>query len=365
MTDAEPQDSTAGAEAVGVKPEIGDMGQLLVAPPAGPFHDVGEAIRTILRMLSAQLTSTTVFVAVFDREQGSFLVTDALGASAVELDSGLEEMLEETFCWNMVHGRAPQLSDDADDDILLAGLRGRETTGIRSYLGVPLELSRHRTVGTVCAVSAEPERFVAADLESLRLGARLLAQDLEHRHGHQELQEIVASLRQRADTDSLTELPNRLSFEATLDREWKLLQRGDRDSGYLVVADIDRLKHLNDTHGHAEGDRALVSAARALGAACRSTDVAARRGGDEFAVLLAGASSDADAERYVQRVREALASGDGYGENLRLSFGFAPLAGSPTPGTALDRADFAMYIDKRRSGAGGRDDEVTEATGGE
>jgi len=158
-------------------------------------------------------------------------------------------------------------------------------------------------------------------------------------------QEVLAEL---AYVDSLTGLGNRRAFDLHLEREWALTQRDGIDS-YVVVADLDRLKLLNDTHGHAAGDQVLRQFARALREAARSTDILARIGGDEFAVLLVRCDERA-AHSFMARLREAMGKRNwGAVKQVDVSLGHASLHESTSPAKALNRADSAMYARKRSS----------------
>ena len=158
-------------------------------------------------------------------------------------------------------------------------------------------------------------------------------------------QEVLAEL---AYVDSLTGLGNRRAFDVHLEREWALTQRDGIDS-YVVVADLDRLKLLNDTHGHAADDQVLRQFARALREAARSTDIVARIGGDEFGVLLVRCDERA-AHSFMARLREAMGERNwGAVKQVNVSLGHASLHESTSPAKALDRADSAMYARKRSS----------------
>ncbi len=156
-------------------------------------------------------------------------------------------------------------------------------------------------------------------------------------------QEVLAEL---AYVDSLTGLGNRRAFDLHLEREWALTLRDGIDS-YLVVADLDRFKMLNDTCGHAAGDQVLRQFARALREAARSTDIVARIGGDEFGVLLVRCDERA-AHSFMARLREAMSERTWPAlAQINVSVGHASLQESNSPAKALNRADGAMYARKR------------------
>jgi diguanylate cyclase (GGDEF)-like protein len=150
------------------------------------------------------------------------------------------------------------------------------------------------------------------------------------------------ALARSALTDPLTGLGNREAFNRTLARE---LQRTRRygEPVALAMLDLNGFKVVNDTLGHAAGDRALVAVAAALRATVRASDAAFRWGGDEFAVVMPTLAPDAGAAA-AQRLVRAIAAIDVDGLQLRASVG---LANAPRDGddadTLLRRADDLMY----------------------
>lgn len=113
-----------------------------------------------------------------------------------------------------------------------------------------------------------------------------------------------AQLREDAHTDALTGLWNRRGFQPFIDQA---LARSTRtgEEVTLLLCDADHFKRINDTYGHAMGDRALTAVSQALRAVIRPTDAAARLGGDEMSVLLAGCNAQG-ATVVARRIREAL-----------------------------------------------------------
>jgi diguanylate cyclase (GGDEF)-like protein/PAS domain S-box-containing protein len=170
-----------------------------------------------------------------------------------------------------------------------------------------------------------------------------------------ERRDYEAGLHRLAEFDELTGLPNRRAFLATL-KDHLASQRREDQRGALLVLDLDRFKELNDTLGHAVGDRLLVQAARAMEERLRATDFIGRLAGDEFAVLLPRAD-EAEAEQVAQalaeRLREmALPTAQGISQ-VSASIGVVPLSGpaGASVDRALQSADDAMYVAK----AAGRD----------
>ncbi len=161
---------------------------------------------------------------------------------------------------------------------------------------------------------------------------------------------LQAELGNLALTDELTGLYNRRGFMAVAERQLKLGRRSGRGM-LLFVMDVDRMKHINDSFGHSEGDRALKRTADALEETFRDSDVVARLGGDEFAVLAIEASGHSEAAlktRLFECLRAIGAEQPGY--EISLSFGVARFdpSNSTSIGELMVKADQAMYERKRR-----------------
>jgi diguanylate cyclase (GGDEF)-like protein len=114
----------------------------------------------------------------------------------------------------------------------------------------------------------------------------------------------VDRLRAEADRDYLTGLANRRRFRKALEQEVERWRRYDIPCA-LMLLDIDHMKRVNDTHGHPAGDRVISSVADVLSELSRDNDTAARLGGEEFALLLAGVGSE-KAFAAAERVRVAV-----------------------------------------------------------
>ena len=114
---------------------------------------------------------------------------------------------------------------------------------------------------------------------------------------------IVEEMRNLALRDELTGLYNRRGFFALIEHQLKLAKR-KKTGMFLLYADLDDLKSINDTWGHREGDVALIETAKILRKNYRESDVIARIGGDEFVVFPAGTSDD-DSEKILDRLHSA------------------------------------------------------------
>jgi diguanylate cyclase (GGDEF)-like protein len=226
------------------------------------------------------------------------------------------------------------------------------------YLPVLVLLAWHgaRAVALVAAVVAAllpfvlhhadvaGARHVSEEVSALR-AATFVALVLACRAARTRWRTLLAE----SHADPLTGLAHHGAFlDAARHELARQLRHGGSTS--VLVLDLDGFKALNDGHGHAAGDRALVGVAQALVRTLRGGDVVARIGGDEFAVLLAG--TDAAAAVVVrEHVRAALAA---WATAERLPLGFSLGAATAGPGHALAaadlvaRADREMYREKER-----------------
>ncbi len=207
----------------------------------------------------------------------------------------------------------------------------------RHWLLVPLDEPEGKRLGLI-SVDDPRDRLLPtrARLQALRLFANQAVAALQ-------TADRAVRLRHQALHDPLTGLPNRRAFLGRLNRE------AGRSEGELalILCDMDNLKRVNDRHGHDAGDRALKGLADALRTALRRSDDAFRIGGDEFAVVLAGASR-LDAERVSHRLQEALSAARAAGEDIQASFGIAVREPGETTAKLVERADRLLYQSKRR-----------------
>jgi diguanylate cyclase (GGDEF)-like protein len=158
----------------------------------------------------------------------------------------------------------------------------------------------------------------------------------------------IEQLQASADTDFLLDIPNRRGFERELHRAVAYIKRY-RGSAALIVLDVDRLKPINDVHGHAAGDRVLKAIAAALTGQVRASDVVGRLGGDEFGVLLWNLNeTDARAKAAVleEAIDQLAFEFDGQSVMAGASAGVAVLGPHAEADRAMEEADRAMYVRK-------------------
>jgi diguanylate cyclase (GGDEF)-like protein len=192
------------------------------------------------------------------------------------------------------------------------------------------------------------DRRGSHEVGALQAAFDTMSRALEERE--QANRELVAELQVQALNDSLTSLPNRMLFQDRLRQQIHVSSRqGSRFA--LFVMDLDRFKEVNDTFGHQTGDRLLVMVGQRLRSALRESDTVARFGGDEFALLIPTADSEARAIAVARKVLKAFETPfalDGFLLNVEGSIGITlfPEHGEDSQ-SLVKHADAAMYIAKR------------------
>lgn len=239
------------------------------------------------------------------------------------------------------HGAAPSVVVENERQLL----DDHAAKALGSWCVVPL-LTNQQLQGLLVFAAAEPQVYSAAETSYICHIINHLVRvfpDLAH-------------MQSLAVRDELTGLNNRRAFENEIRQAWQLSRRYRYPIGLLMM-DLDKFKALNDNYGHMIGDFVLKEFAQILESVARRTDVLARYGGDEFAVILTNSNTE-QTKAFAQRLRDAVAHyvfcKDRYPLQMSVSIGFA---GSDHPHVAkesdlLSLADRACYLAKD-SGKGG------------
>ena len=223
-----------------------------------------EAFDRITRLAQSALKVPIVLVSFVDENRQWF--KSRLGLEPQETSR------EVSFCSHAIQQDPPfiipnaLLDDRFADNPLVKG-----PPHIRFYAGVPLKMKNGANLGTLCAIDTKPCVLTDTELSILSDLAQLVVDELE--------------LRQLATTDTLTGALTRRSFEQEMDNELDRSKRYNH-SVSLILLDLDQLKGINDSFGHAAGDAVLRKVADVCKAALRTVDVFGRIDGDQFAILL-------------------------------------------------------------------------------
>ena len=163
----------------------------------------------------------------------------------------------------------------------------------------------------------------------------------------------VAELERVSERDTLTPLFNRRYFLTAIHHRMARFER-HAERAAVVFVDVNQLKYINDSFGHAAGDFALMEIAKRLDESIRATDVAARIGGDEFGLILDQSSEDG-ARAQIARLGDVLTAApaeyDGHQIALSACFGIAMLQSGMTESDILAAADRDMYRNKQGQGS--------------
>ena len=257
-------------------------------------------------------------------------------------------------CVVVIHGEGLGRRADINDAAVLVG-RSQEADLVIAHKSVSREHCRVwregngyriRDLGATNATRVNDVRIasdtVLADGDQVTVGESILkfiSQDSVEASYHEEIYQL-------ATHDALTELYNRRHFIEMADKEIARAMRHQRPLS-LCIVDVDLFKPVNDRYGHISGDEVLRRIAGLLRGHARSDDLAARIGGEEFALLLSECDATA-ATAFAERLREAVAATTfvlgGEPQRITISIGIAELAPERAERTALmAAADAALY----------------------
>ncbi|MFO1204679.1 MAG: diguanylate cyclase [Burkholderiales bacterium] len=211
-------------------------------------------------------------------------------------------------------------------------------------------LRREKEAAQAEALASGEAMVAALKRSEAELDRRVRERTLELALANRRLMESAAKHRMQASHDALTGLANRMLLDDRLDRAIEHARRCGTRVG-LVMIDLDHFKPVNDTHGHAVGDRLLVVTAARLREAVRTSDTVARYGGDEFVLIIENVRDREDVERVLGHIQRRLSSPVNEGSlqlSLSASMGVSVYPDdAPDASALLRRADEAMYAAKK------------------
>jgi diguanylate cyclase (GGDEF)-like protein len=270
-----------------------------------------------------------------------------------ELSPGPKRAGPHSACVVVIHGEGLGKRVDVGEAPIIVGrsheadLQIAHPSVSRQHCSIWFEqgVYRVRDLGSTNRTRVNEHRIETADLadgDHVTVGETIL-KFISHASVEARYHEEVYQL---ATHDALTELCNRRHFLELLEKEIARAERHARPLA-LAILDVDLFKRINDEYGHIAGDVVLKQIAELLRQHVRGEDIAARIGGEEFAVLLPEAEPDA-AHAFAERLREAVANSAfapaGRPERLTISIGLADLAPGRNERSALMRAaDGALY----------------------
>ncbi len=308
--------------------------------------DTDELFRTIGERVMRTLGLNDFCILLYNSEKRRLTCRAAAGAPAA-LSEDFHIGPGEGVSWRVFETGEPVYIPDVRATPEFRYYGGRRMD-VRSFMCVPL-LSKGKVIGVLNVNHPEPHAFDAESLATMRVLATHMAIAIENA----EMFQFVKTL---ADKDSLTLLYNHGAFHAKLNIELERAARYGRPLS-VIMLDLDSFKEINDAYGHIVGDRILVMTAGVLCAHLRKSDVAARYGGDEFAVILPEtdlAATATIAGRIAAGISQVrLDTRRGEVISFSASIGYAAcLPDSKDRDGILNVADRLMYESKRRGHGG-------------
>jgi diguanylate cyclase (GGDEF)-like protein len=251
--------------------------------------------RRILEHACRITNSKAGSISLFDPAENLMRLAAVKGLNVMVRPDATWPVREGSITWRLMNKPEPVVVPD----IALqapGGGKAVETAGIAAFVAVPLFSGGHFN-GVLFVDDFHPRNYPFEDVRLLAILANTASVAIDGAH----LNEKLSSF---AFTDALTELPNRRSFEETLDRETKRAIRYNHTLS-LVIFDLDYFKKYNDFFGHREGDLALRTISRIIRESIRDTDFPARYGGEEIAVILPESCTE-EALALAERTRRAV-----------------------------------------------------------
>ena len=275
---------------------------------------------------------------IFDVEIGIVSMIDAHRQwykSVIGLPTS-EASIDGTFCrYTLQLGRPVIVPDTTKDSRFYDNPHVLGGPKIRFYAGAPIITSSGIVIGTVCAIDRSVREFGDREVAILTHLAALVMHELE--------------LRQEATTDPLTGAGSRRALK---DEAGKLVALASRHALPLscITLDVDHFKRINDTYGHAAGDKVLVAIVQAMKAELRQSDFVGRLGGEEFAVLLPQTDLTTAvhvAEKLRLQIKDLLFPGSNPPIMVTASLGVSGFVAGDDVQSLMVRADNATYDAKR------------------
>lgn len=243
----------------------------------------------------------------------------------------------DSFCSEMVKGNGPRIAPDSSCVPAYAAALIGTVVPIRAYIGLPLYNADGCLFGTLCAIDPEPQpEMITQEEELIEMLGILLNTILLAELETEAAKRLSERLELEAQTDAMTNLPNRRAWNEVMAREEERCKRYGHPAAIISI-DLDGLKRVNDIHGHAAGDALIQEAAKILHEAAREVDLVARLGGDEFGVLAVECNEEG-ANALATRIQECLES-----SGVSASIGYAMRRPTSTLTDTLELADKRMY----------------------
>jgi len=305
--------------------------------------EIHEILETIMKQVERLLKPKAWSLLLVDKKTGDLTFEITVSPVAEKLKEITLKPGEGVAGWVALHGEPLLIPDVSKDQRFALYIDQKLSFTTRSIVCVPMKI-KERVVGVIELINSfEDSDFAESDISLLMAIADFAAIALENAGNYERINELVV-------TDDLSGLYNSRHFGTLIENELSRAKRYDEELS-LVFLDLDRFKNVNDRHGHLVGSRMLSEFGRLIGRNIRSSDFAARYGGDEFAIILPHTTKE-QAVKLAVKLLEIMqntkfVSDDDIPIHLTASFGVSNYPADASIGVELIRAaDVAMYAAK-------------------
>lgn len=302
------------------------------------MSDFEDTAREVLSFLRRRLGFDLWMVTRADGDDWTVLHCEDHG---YEIQPGKVLSWSDSFCSEMVNDNGPRIAPNSSSVPCYAAAPIGQQLIIHAYIGVPLLLSDGSLFGTLCAIDPAPQpEKIREDQELIEMVGKVLSKILQMELRADEEASKAERFEALALSDGLTGLYNRAGWNQLAASQDTRNRRYGNSTAVLII-DLDDLKVINDSGGHAAGDDIIKIAASALRQASRAHDTVARLGGDEFGII--GVNCDrAGGEALRERVYQSLRL-----SGVKASVGLAMANAANCISSAMTLADNQMYEQKR------------------
>lgn len=302
-----------------------------------PLNDFYSTSREVLAFLHDRLQFSFWMMTRVENDDWEILQVEGSGYQVTDGD-----MLRwsDSICCRMVQQDGPRVAPQTSLIPAYKSAPIRQKIPINAYIGVPVFRNDGTLFGTLGAIDPESkDDSIIQELPLVELLAKLLGRMLEQELTAIDKERELSVSRQEAMLDGLTGLLNRKGWSKyTAIEEARVRRHGTPVS--ILIIDLDDLKRVNDTYGHSAGDDLLRSSAACLQQTIRKSDIVARIGGDEFAILAVDCNEEA-LNRLQEKIANALAA-----NNIAASIGGQTHEQNEDLEKTIYQADRNMYAAK-------------------
>ncbi len=332
------------AVAAAVEAAVAATNGAVVVPPGCDLVGSADFLAVADRVVGDLAGWTGIDTWVVTRRSGDDWIILAVHDPHYDLRRGDVLRWEDSFCARMVGEDRPRfVADTTGVPHVYADAPIGSCLQIGTYLAAPLVTAHDGLFGTLCGIQPAPHADPGVG-DTLRGAVQTVALTLSTTIAldlqRSRLERRVEAAQSASRTDPLTGLLNRRAWRTTMQSEDARCRRYGHPAT-IAMLDLDGLKRVNDSRGHAAGDEVLRRAATILDSVLRGADTAYRLGGDEFAVVWPETGPTSQ-PTMLDRLRAAFADAD-----IPVSVGIASVPEFPTLEAAATAADERMYDDKR------------------